>query len=225
MFLTEKQAAVLAFLRDFIEDKGYSPTLEEMSQYFGVSKVTVYEHVKALEEKGAVRKQANRKRAIELVDADGGAEVEHLQSRVAALETENASLRRGPASTLDIRGRVAAGAFVEAVEDLETFALTDVSGDLADCYMLRVEGDSMINAHICPGDLVIVQPAQTARDGEIVVAMVDDEATAGRKATIKRLFREKDHIRLQPENDALPPLLVKDVEVTGRVLGVVRTRV
>ncbi|MFT7463982.1 MAG: repressor LexA [Pseudohongiellaceae bacterium] len=207
MFLTEKQQAVFAFIRDFIEDKGYSPTLEEMSQYFGVSKVTIYEHVKALQEKGAVKKQANRKRSIELVSQE-----------LAPTQ----STRR---HTLPIMGRVAAGDFIEAVQSTEEFSLDDMTPRMDDCYMLRVQGNSMIEDHICPGDLVIVQPADTAQNNDIVVAMVDDEDTGNKKATIKRFFHEGDHIRLQPANSELSPILVKEVEIQGRVIGVVRATI
>ena len=205
MFLTEKQLAILTFLRDFIADKGFSPTLEEMSKYFGVSKITIYEHVKALEEKGAIRKEANKKRSIEIVE-------------------EETTASEAPRATLTIRGRVAAGDFIEAVEDEESFSLEDLAMDLGDCYMLRVEGDSMINDHICSGDLVIVSPTNTASNNDIVVAQVDDELTGGKKATIKRFFRERDHIRLQPANDALQPIRVPNVDIEGKVVGVVRPR-
>jgi len=203
VFLTEKQLAVLTFLRDFIADKGISPTLEEMSKYFGVSKITIYEHVKALEEKGAIRKEANKKRSIELVEDE---------PPVPA------------APTLMIKGRVAAGDFIEAVEAEESFSLEDLALDLGTCYMLRVEGDSMINDHICSGDLVIVSPTKTASNNDIVVAQIDDDLTGGKKATIKRFFREKDHIRLQPANDALEPIRVPSVDIEGKVVGVVRPR-
>jgi repressor LexA len=208
VFLTEKQQAILSFIRDFLEDKGYSPTLEEMSQYFGVSKVTIYEHVKALQEKGAVKKQANRKRSIELIVDEPA-------------PAAGASAGR----SLPVLGRIAAGDFIEAIEDSEDFCLDDMTPQIGDCYMLRVQGNSMINDHICPGDLVIVEPADTASDNEIVVAMVDDELTGNKKATIKRFFRESDHIRLQPANDELSPILVADVEIQGRVIGVVRATI
>jgi len=202
MFLTEKQLAVLNFIRDFIRDRGISPTLDEMSQYFGVSKITVYEHVNALEKKGALTKARNMARAITLVEP------------------------RAPAAprTLPIKGRIAAGAAIEAVELEESFALDDLA-PAGDTYLLRVVGDSMINAHICDGDLVVVQPADTARDGDIVVAMLPDDATGGLKATLKRFFREADAVRLQPENDHLTPLRVREVQVQGRVVGVVRSRI
>jgi repressor LexA len=204
LFLTERQLAVLNFIRDYIRDKGISPTLDEMSQYFGVSKITVYEHVNALERKGAVRKTRNMARAIELVD-DEAAPV--------------------PPRALTIRGRVAAGAAIEAIPDEEQFEFEDLAPERKDCYMLRVEGDSMIDAHICPGDLVIVQPASTARDGDIVVAMLPDEATGGLKGTLKHIHREKNRIRLQPANAAMQPIYVDDVEVHGKVVGVVRPKV
>jgi repressor LexA len=204
LFLTERQLAVLNFIRDFIRDKGISPTLDEMSQYFGVSKITIYEHVNALERKGAIRKTRNMARAIELIEEE--------------------STQPTPRS-LTIRGRIAAGAAIEAIADEEQFQMTDLAPDEQDCYMLRVEGDSMIDAHICSGDLVIVQPTNTASNGEIVLAMLPDEATGGLKGTLKHFYREKGHIRLQPANTAMKPILVDDVEVHGKVVGVVRPKV
>jgi repressor LexA len=200
VFLTERQLAVLNFIRDYITDKGISPTLDEMSQFFGVSKITIYEHVSALEKKGAIRKTRNMARAIELVD--------------------QSSPRQ-----LTIRGRIAAGAAIEAIEEHEAFQLDELAPTRDGCYLLRVEGDSMIDAHICPGDLVIVQPTSTAQDGEIVVAMLPDADSGTLRATLKRFVREADHIRLQPANPKFQPLRVKDVMVQGRVVGVVRQKV
>ena len=200
MFLTERQLAVLNFIRDYIRDRGISPTLDEMSQYFGVSKITIYEHVSALEKKGAIRKTRNMARAIELVDQTGPRQ-------------------------LQIRGRIAAGAAIDAIDDPQTFQLDELAPSGESCYLLRVEGESMIEAHICPGDLVIVKPASTASNGEIVVAMLPDASTGGLKATLKRFHREADHIRLQPANASMQPLRVKDVQIQGKVVGVVRPKV
>ena len=203
MFLTEKQLAVLTFIRDFIRDKGLSPTLDEMAQFFGVSKITIHEHVNALEKKGALTKTRNMARSIALVEPGDGARPREIL----------------------VRGRIAAGAAIEAIEESETFKLDDLAPPGDDCYMLHVEGDSMIDAHICPGDLVLVKPATTARNGEIVVAMLPDDQTGSLKGTIKRFYREGDGIRLQPANARLKPILVKDVAIQGRVVGVVRPRV
>lgn len=200
MFLTERQLAVLNFIRDFIRDRGLSPTLDEMSQYFGVSKITIYEHVNALEKKGALRKTRNLARSIELVEPAPAA-------------------RR---TALQVRGQIAAGAAIEAIDSPEAFELEDIAPTGQGAYLLRVKGDSMINAHICDGDLVVVQPASAARDGEIIVALLPDESTGSLKATLKRFFRESDHIRLQPENDAHQPIRVRDVVIQGRAVGVVR---
>ncbi len=204
MFLTEKQLAVLTFIRDFISDKGISPTLDEMSQYFSVSKITIYEHVNALEKKGAIRKTPNMARSIQLVEDEPAAPA--------------------PAS-LAIKGRIAAGAAIEAVESDEAFTFDSLASPDESHYMLRVEGESMIDDHICPGDLVIVEPVDTARDNDIVVAMLPDESTGGLKATLKRFFREKDHVRLQPSNATMDPIRVREVVIKGRVVGVVRPTV
>jgi len=203
MFLTERQLAVLNFIRDFIRDKGISPTLDEMSQYFGVSKITIYEHVNALEKKGAIRKTRNMARSISLVED----------------EPEAAS------ASLPIRGRVAAGSAIEAVPDEQTFQLADIAPPDADCYLLKVQGDSMIDAHICDGDLVLVKPANTAKNGEIVVAMLPDDLAGGLKGTVKRFFKEGDHVRLQPANKTMEPILSREVEIQGKVVGVVRPSV
>lgn len=203
MFLTEKQLAILSFIRDFIRDKGISPTLDEMSQYFGVSKITIYEHVNALEKKGALRKTRNLARSIELIESQPG-----TASR-----------------TLDIRGRIAAGSAIEAIDAPESFSMDDLHPPGSDAYLLRVVGDSMINAHICDGDLVLIQPADTAANGDIVVALLPDETTGADKATLKRFFRETDGVRLQPENPALQPLRVRHVRIQGKVIGVVRPAV
>jgi len=203
MFLTERQLAVLNFIRDFIRDRGIAPTLEEMSEFFSVSKITIYEHVNALEKKGALRKTRNMARSITLLPQE-----EDRTSR-----------------SLTVKGRIAAGAAIEAIEVEESFGMDDLASPNDGCYMLAVEGNSMIKAHICPGDLVIVKPAQTARNGDIVVAMLPDEASGGLKATLKRFFQEGDRIRLQPENDELQPILTRDVQIQGRVVGVVRPRV
>jgi len=200
MFLTERQLAVLNFIRDFIQERGISPTLDEMAQYFKVSRITVHEHVNALEKKGALRKTRNHARSIELIESSAG---------TAAHE-------------VPIRGRIAAGSAIEAVPDHEAFRMDDLAPHGSDCYMLRVEGDSMINAHICPGDLVVVQPSPTASNGDIVVAMLPDDETGALKGTIKRFFRENGAIRLQPENDRLQPVRVRNVQIQGRVVGVVR---
>jgi repressor LexA len=203
MFLTEKQLAVLNFIRDFIRDRAISPTLDEMSQYFGVSKITIYEHVSALEKKGALRKTRNLARSIELVEPEAPAGRRALQ----------------------LRGRIAAGAAIEAIEDPRSIVLDDLAPAGKACYLLAVVGNSMINAHICDGDLVLIQPADAAQDGDIVVALLPDEASGGLKATLKRFFREPDAVRLQPENDALEPIRVREVVIQGRVIGVVRPKV
>lgn len=207
MFLTEKQLAVLNFIREFIQDRGISPTLDEMSQYFGVSKITVYEHVNALEKKGAITKTPNMARSITLVEERPRSAPSH------------------PAG-LGIKGRIAAGAAIEAIEtDDDVFTFDALAPVDSDNYMLRVEGESMIEAHICPGDLVVVAPAKTAKNGEIVVAMLPDETTGGLKATLKTFYKEKGRIRLQPANATMKPIYVKDVEIQGKVVGVVRPRI
>lgn len=203
MFLTTRQLDILNFIREFIHDKQVSPTLEEMSQYFGVTKITVYEHVKALEKKGAIRKMANMARSITLVEDDPTPDI----------------------TVLPIKGKIAAGAAIEAIPDEGTFSLTEMAPAGSDTYILQVEGESMINDHICDGDLVLVEPADTAHDGQIVVALLPDEDSGTRKVTLKRFYREGDHVRLQPANDTMDPIRVKNPEIQGRVVGVIRPSV
>jgi repressor LexA len=196
---TPKQLQIMRFIRDYRREHDTSPTLEEIGQSLGVHRVTVHQHVAALVKKGAIRKLPQRSRSIEILDAD------YL-----------------PQPTLKLLGCIAAGRPIEAVEDPEPYTLEDllpvVPGD--DAYMLRVVGNSMVDDHITDGDLVLVDRADSARDGEIVVAIVDGEAT------LKRLYHESGGvIRLQPANATMQPIYVRPpdrVEVRGIVRAVLR---
>ena len=199
MNYTPKQLQIMKFIRDYRRDNQTSPTLEEIGHSLGVHRVTVHQHVAALVKKGAIRKLPQRSRSIEILDKD------YL-----------------PQPTVKLLGRIAAGRPIEAVEDPEPFTLEELlpiePGE--GVYMLRVVGDSMIDDHITDGDLVLVEKTATAHDGEIVVAIVDGEAT------LKRLYREAGGIyRLQPANALLEPIFVRPpdhLEVRGVVRGVLR---
>ncbi|MEM7410639.1 MAG: transcriptional repressor LexA [Myxococcota bacterium] len=199
MALTRRQKEVYDFIRGFVADHGYSPSLEEIGAAFGLSSVaTVHKHVQHLVEKGYLKKAWNRSRSVEPV-AD-----------------------EGPARTiaLPLLGTVAAGLPIEAVEVEERF---DVPADLVPsgrpCFALRVRGDSMIDDQILDGDVVVVESRPEARDGETVVALV-----RGQDATLKRLYRRGREVRLQPANPTMGPidLPAEDVEVRGVVRGLVR---
>ena len=202
MKLTRRQREIYDYLAEFIEANGYAPSLEEIAARFGLSSVaTVHEHLENLAEKGAVRRDPHRSRAIELTDGGGrGA--------------------RESAVLLPLVGRVAAGQPLEAVPDDETLAVPESMLGRGETFVLKVAGDSMIDEHIADGDYVIVERRDTARSGERVVALIDEE-----NATLKTFFREPDgRIRLQPANERLAPLYydASRVRVQGVAIGVLR---
>src|SRR5262245_11691403 len=172
----------MKFIQEYRKTTGTSPTLEEIGNSLGIHRVTVHQHVGALVKKGAVQKLAQRSRSIEILDRD------FL-----------------PKPTIPLLGKIAAGQPIEAVEETEHFTLEELMPVEPDnSFLLRVKGSSMIDDHIADGDLVVVEPRNTARDGEIVVAVVDGEAT------LKRLYREgPDGYRLQPANASMSPIHVR----------------
>jgi repressor LexA len=197
--LTTRQQEVLDFVTRNIGERGYPPTLREISRHIGTSgTISAQRHLEALERKGFIRRTAGSSRGIELVHS-------------------------ARASTLPIIGTVRAGAPQLAVEDIEGYCAVDTTWARVDgAFFLRVRGDSMVDAHILDGDLALVRPQREARNGEIVVALVDGEAT------LKRFFREKDgSIRLQPENSSMEPIVVREGEaeavIIGRLLRTVRS--
>lgn len=197
MTLTKRQHQIYEYLRDYRERRGLSPTLDEIAEAFTLSKVTVFEHVRALEAKGYVRKTPNHSRSVEIVERDGDARALH--------------------PPLEIIGTVAAGGPIEAIENPETFDLGDWIPPSGTCFVLRVTGNSMIEEQIRDGDYVIVESRPTANNGETVVALLGEEG-----ATLKKFYREADRIRLQPANAELEPIYVRDVQIRGVVVGVVR---
>ncbi len=198
MALTRRQREIYDFIRDFVKENGYSPSLEEIGAGFGLSSVaTVHKHVQHLVEKGYLRKAWNRSRSVEPVE-------EEASSSVA----------------LPLLGTVAAGLPIEAIEveeRLEVPAAMVPAG--RDCFALRVRGDSMIDEQIRDGDIVVVESRPEARDGETVVALV-----RGEDATLKKLYRRGAQVRLQPANPTMGPidLPANDVEVRGVVRGLIR---
>jgi repressor LexA len=198
MALTRRQREIYDFICRFVEDNGYSPSLEEIGAGFGLSSVaTVHKHVQHLVEKGFLRKAWNRSRSVEPVRPQAPAGV-----------------------ALPLLGTVAAGAPIEAIELPETI---EVPRQLvprgADCFVLRVRGDSMIDEQIRDGDFVVVESRPQASDGETVVALIE-----GQDATLKKFYRRGRRVRLQPANDAMDPIEVpaSAVEVRGVVRGLLR---
>ena len=200
---TEKQQKILDVIRDFTSEMGYPPSVREIGERVGLSSSsTVQSHLKTLERRGLLRRDPTKPRA--LVPAD-------LVLRGAS------GPERPEGVTIPIVGRVAAGVPITAAENLEdTFILPAGFVRRSGAFMLRVKGDSMVDAAILDGDLIVVDPGPTAENGEIVVAMIDGEAT------VKRFFREAGRIRLQPENRDMAPIYADDVTVVGRVEAVVR---
>jgi repressor LexA len=197
--LTDRQHQVYTFLAGYLDANGYPPTLQEIAKHLHISgNLGVLRHLRALERAGLVRRSPGSSRSITLT------------GRVAA-----------GAVLLPLIGTVRAGLPQLAVEEIEAHLAVDrflVKGE--DAFLLRVKGDSMIEAHIVEGDLVVVRPQSTAENGEIVVALIDGEAT------LKRIFHEGNHIRLQPENADLEPIIItaesRDTTIIGKVTGLCR---
>jgi repressor LexA len=204
MALTKRQKQVLDFIAGFVEDNGYCPSFEEIAKGLDLASLaTVHKHISILETKNYLKRGFNQSRSLELT-AKYLAEIQRAKP---------------PQSEIPMRGRIAAGSPLEAVEQSETLNIGDYIGGV-NTYALEVRGNSMIDDHICDGDVVLLEKVSEARDGDIVVALV-----AGSDATLKRIYREPDGvIRLQPANSTLKPILVSaaDVEIQGRLLAVLR---
>jgi repressor LexA len=207
--LTPKQLHILTRIRDLRTARGYSPTMQELADELGVSKVTVFEHVEALIKKGTLTRQPNKARSLEL-------------NPTVELPDEERNTK------LPLVGTIAAGSPIEAVEDRQSLDLeslfapsartTNEFGASGSVYVLKVRGDSMINEQIRDGDFVIIQRQENARNGQTVVALLDSG-----EATLKKFYREHGKIRLQPANEKYEPIIVDDCKVQGIVIGVIRT--
>jgi repressor LexA len=196
--LTKRQLQILEFYRSYTRTHGLSPTLEEVARHFGVNKVTIFGHVSELERKGVLTKSAAKK----------------SRARQIAPGAEESAVRD---LRIPILGRIAAGSPIEAVEDPEELELAELIPRDREVFALRVRGQSMIEDGIHDGDLVIVESRNHASDGEMVVAILP-----GEEATLKRLHREGDLFRLQPANSTMQPILTRELEIRGVVIGVVR---
>ena len=208
MALTKRQRQIYDFVCGFVEEHGYSPSLEEIAAAFGLSSVaTVHKHVKHLVDKGYLQKAWNRSRSVEPVPSP---------------ESEKAD--DGSIVHLPILGSVAAGRPIEAIEPdaavAETFAIpADMVPSSKNHYVLRVRGDSMIEDQICDGDMVVIEGRNEARNGETVVALVD-----GAEATLKRFYRDGAEVKLVPANSTMQPMVfhAANVEIRGVVRGLIR---
>jgi repressor LexA len=211
MDLTKRQQEIFDFIKRYSAKYGYPPTVRDIGKAVGLaSSSTVHAHLANLERLGLLRRDPSKPRAIELLDrvrGDVGGAVESVAENVRSL------VRPG----LPVVGQVAAGQPILAEENIEDYVqVPPIAGGDQGEYVLRVRGESMKDVGILEGDYVVVRPQDTASDGEIVVALVGEEAT------VKRFFRESDHVRLQPENATMEPIRSKDVRVLGRVVGLFR---
>jgi repressor LexA len=196
--LTKRQQEIFEFIKTYSKKHGYPPTVRDIGKAIGLtSSSTVHTHLANLEKIGILKRDPSKPRALEILVDQAKRAVGH--------------------SGLPVVGRVAAGAPVLAEENIEEYVeVPDLAGGEVGEYVLRVAGDSMRDAGILDGDHVVVRKQETARNGEIVVALVGEEAT------VKRYFKESDHVRLQPENDAHEPIRTRDAQLLGRVVGVCR---
>ena len=238
MALTRRQKQVFDFLVNFINAHSYSPSFEEIGEGLGLSSLaTVHKHMQTLEKKGFIRRGYNQSRSVEVVAIPASVPflktaVRPFGRRKTTVENTAESARGGPPMAalvpsqvlgnmeFPLLGRIAAGHPVEAIPNPETFSFGDFTSGRANLFVLRVKGDSMVDDHICNGDYILVEGAQTADNGDIVVALLE-----GTDATLKRFFRESNgKVRLQPANAQMDPILVpaRDVKIQGRVVGVLR---
>lgn len=196
MELVKKEKEIYEYIKQQIDEVGYPPSVREICNAVGLSSPsTVHRYINNLEEKGYIIKADSKKRAIKLAKQENGVDV----------------------LSVPVVGFVAAGQPILAEENIEEYFPLPINyAKNTNMFMLKVKGESMINAGILDGDYVIVEQGQTARNGEIVVALLEDSAT------VKTFYKEKDHIRLQPENDALEPIITKDAKIIGKVSGVFR---
>lgn len=200
--ISKRQQAILTFIKEEVRAKGYPPSVREIGEAVGLaSSSTVHGHLARLESKGLIRRDPTKPRAIEVLDQ------------------EELTIPKSGVIHVPLIGKVTAGLPISAIEDIqEYFPLPDTYGSSEDeLFMLEIMGESMIEAGILDGDYVIVKKTATANNGEIVVAMTEED-----EATVKRFFKEKTHFRLQPENSSMDPILVNQVSILGKVVGLYR---
>jgi repressor LexA len=204
MNLTPRQLDVVVAIRNYRHLNGYAPTMQELADQLGTSKVTIFEHIGALERKRIIRRDKHKARSLEIVSDE-------------KLPDENRTTK------LPMLGNIAAGSPIEAIENREEIDLEQMFQSRAGVFVLRVRGESMIEDHLCDGDYVVIERRETARNGEQVVALLADTG----EATLKRFYREGSKIRLQPANSSMEPRIVdaEHCKVQGVVIGVLRSYV
>lgn len=197
--ISPKQLEILEYMKNEIINKGYPPSVREIGEAVHLkSTASVFTHLEKLEKNGYIKRDPSKPRAIEIID-------------------DNFNLTRREVVNVPVVGYVAAGLPLLAVQNIENyFPIPAEYMPNEQCFMLKVKGESMINAGILNGDTILVEKASTAKNGDMVVALVDDSAT------VKTFYKEKNHIRLQPENDNMDPIIVIDCDILGKVIGVFR---
>ncbi|MBU9714398.1 transcriptional repressor LexA [Evansella tamaricis] len=202
--LSKRQQDILEFIKEEVNKRGYPPSVREIGEAVGLaSSSTVHGHLSRLEKKGYIRRDPTKPRAIEVMGADRDA----------------SRFPESPSVYVPIIGKVTAGEPITAIENIEEYIPLPASlVHDENSFVLEISGDSMIEAGIFDGDYVVVRQQQSASNGDIVVAMTEED-----EATVKRFFKEKDHIRLQPENSTLEPIILENVSILGKVIGVFRT--
>lgn len=209
--LSGRQREILEFLSDFIEKNGYPPSVREIGEAVGLSSSsTVHSHLNALETKGFIKRDPSSARALAVIGREDRAPTEIVDTKTTHLPRT--------AVELPVLGRVAAGipSYAEQNVDDTMVLPTQIVGDYSS-FLLTVKGESMVEAGIFDGDYVVVKEQKTADNGDIVVALIDDEAT------VKTFYRESDRIRLQPENHTMEPIYTRDVMILGKVVALLRT--
>ncbi|WP_107727623.1 transcriptional repressor LexA [Desmospora activa] len=202
--LSPRQQAILDYIKQEVREKGYPPSVREIGEAVGLaSSSTVHGHLSRLEKKGLIRRDPTKPRAIEVLDEDRANRPDLVANTVM----------------VPLVGKVTAGEPITAVENIEDYFPIPrrMVGQEDSAFLLSVRGDSMINAGVMDGDFVLVRQQQSADNGDIIVAMTPDT-----EATVKRFYKEKDHIRLQPENDQMEPILLPEVAILGKVVGLFR---
>jgi repressor LexA len=201
--ISKRQQDILDFIKGEVKKKGYPPSVREIGEAVGLaSSSTVHGHLARLESKGLIRRDPTKPRAIEILEID-----------------DHVNIPRNNVVNVPVVGKVTAGIPITAIENIEEYFPLPERLAPADehVFMLEIMGESMIEAGILDGDYVIVKQQQTANNGDIVVAMTEDD-----EATCKRFFKEKDYIRLQPENSTMDPIMLRNVSILGKVIGVYR---
>ncbi|SHF53672.1 transcriptional repressor LexA [Ornithinibacillus halophilus] len=201
--ISKRQQAILDYIKEQVSLKGYPPSVREIAEAVGLaSSSTVHGHLSRLESKGFIRRDPTKPRAIEILDLDDANNIPKEEARYAPLI-----------------GKVTAGLPITAVENIEEYIPlpSNSAGPDDNLFVLTIDGESMIEAGILDGDMVIVKQQNTANNGDIVVAMTEEN-----EATVKRFFKEKDHVRLQPENATMEPLIYENVSILGKVIGLYR---